>query len=619
MNGSTWRRLLLPLLALFLGVLLFNPLRKLVTSQPRPPMPPQGECDARQISLNASNGERKVAALKVECVTGSTQVLKTLKGADIQLFPRQGEAVAIHAENGTLADSNGITLKLTGHVTLKWHDVTLTGEELFYNDSQDIGHLTGAGGLEGHRGPYRLTSPKADFDLATGIVLFPAGLSLDDPAAGKQLTAGSGRYLQKDSRLELSAPIHGTLPNGELETASLIEETAGELYHVILSDPFVITSHDGTRLAATSGTLDFRGGSLEAGRLNGGKEPVSFETARPLRMHAPTVLFAAVHWPGSPPAGKQADLEITADGGASLAAEKEPQLRYLNAPQVKALLKGGETLADAEFSGGGKGTGPGGEFTAQSGSYDFTAQSYKLSGATQVKRATDFVQADTLSGDMLGNAAGEGHVSGRRGSGETAWRFSGDRATLKAAGPILVSATGAVPAQASQPGKLITARELEVDPKLKRYAARGKVEMRQEPPGVKTTLRGESLDLDEMTGKGKLAGEVFFQQPGLKALGEQADFEFKNSQVTRVVLTSPEKHMVFAESPAYRVTGEKLLYEPGPASGEIFATPPQRVTTLDLTNRQSLSCDHATFSEAGKQVVCTSANGGRTRKEPAPR
>ncbi len=607
------------LLALFLGVLLFNPLRKMLTSSPRKPLPPVSACDARNISLSASNGERKVAALKVECVQGSTQVLKTLIGAQIQLFPRKGEAIAIHAERGTLADSNGITLKLTGHVTLKWHDTTLTGEQLFYNDSQDIGHLTGAGGIEGRRGPYRLLSPKADFDLATGIVNFPAGLTLEDPAAGKKLTAGSGRYLQNDSRLELSAPIHGTLPNGALETTALVEESNGDLIHIILANPFVITSHDGTRLAAANGTLDFLGGSLEAGKLNGGKDPVSFETARPLRMRAPTVIFAALHGPGSPPAGKQADLMITAEGGATLAAEQEPQLRYLDAPQVKALLKGGNTLASADFSGGGKGTGPGGEFTAQNGTYDFTAQTYKLSGATQVKRATDFVQADTLSGDMTGNAAGEGHVSGRRGSGESAWRFSGDRATLKAAGPITVSADGPVPAQASQPGKLIIAKQLEVDPKLKRYAARGKVEMRQEPPLLKTILRGESLDLDEISGQGKLAGDVLFQQPGLKALGEQADFEFKSSQITRVVLTSPIKHRVFVESPAYRVSGEKLSYEPGPASGEVFATPPQRVTTLDLGSRQTLSCNHATFSEAGKQVTCTSEAGDRTRKEPAPK
>jgi hypothetical protein len=176
-----------------------------------------------------------------------------------------------------------------------------------------------------------------------------------------------------------------------------------------------------------------------------------------------------------------------------------------------------------------------------------------------------------------------------------------------------------VPAQASQPGKIIIAKQIEVNPKLKRYAARGKVELRQEPPQLKTTIRGESLDLDEISGKGKLAGEVFFLQTGLKALGEQADFDFKNSQITRILLTSPVKHMVFAESPAYRVTGETLLYEPGPASGEVFATPPQRVTTLDLGSRQTLTCNHATFSEAGKQVECTSAAGNRTHKEPAPK
>ena len=202
MNDTARRRLLLLPLAGLLGLLLYGPVRKIITTKPRPPVKDQGPCDARQISLSASNGERKVAALKVDCVQGSTQVLKTLIGANIQLFPRKGDAIDVQAARGTLADSNGITLKLTGGVTLKWHDTTLTGDELFFNDSQDIGHLTAANGIEGHRGPYRLLSPKADFDLGTGIVNFPAGLTLEDPAAGKKLTAGSGRYLQNTSRLE---------------------------------------------------------------------------------------------------------------------------------------------------------------------------------------------------------------------------------------------------------------------------------------------------------------------------------------------------------------------------------------------------------------------------------
>jgi hypothetical protein len=50
----------------------------------------------------------------------------------------------------------------------------------------------------------------------------------------------------------------------------------------------------------------------------------------------------------------------------------------------------------------------------------------------------------------------------------------------------------------------------------------------------------------------------------------------------------------------------------------VFATPPQRVMVLDLANRQTLSCNHANFSEAGKQVACTSVAGDRTRKAPAP-
>ena len=251
-----------------------------------------------------------------------------------------------------------------------------------------------------------------------------------------------------------------------------------------------------------------------------------------------------------------------------------------------------------------------------------------LTSEIGLMRATDQLTAQTISGDLGGNAVAEGAVSGRRGAGAGAWRFTGARAVMKAAGPVTLTAPEGSLAQGVHGADTIRARSLTVDPEKKNYQAAGAVELHQDLPLRRALAAGETLEVNEIGGVGLMTGAValdLFERaaetlpflPSFKARGKRADMKLKDGQLTQVILSSPDHSPVFCESPAYRVSGQQITYRLLEGAGEVTAAPPARVTVLNLENHQTLYGNRAEIRNAGKEVIITSEQGTRTRKDTA--
>ena len=617
------RRNLLAALVLWCALLAFFPVRGLLRRLGGNTVVQRHDthCDARGFDLDAVNGERKVARLHIDCFIGAELTEKTLEGVAVTLFPRQGAPVEIHATRGTLVQGRGVTLKLRDGVTLDWQGAHLAGDTLFYKDDQDGGQIRGEQGITGTRGEHTLRSPFADFNLAEHRVSFPAGLELTNQMGGK-LTALSGRYLAQGGpdgkgEMQLERSVHGALPEGMVETEKLIERGDRTRTQVILPAAFKMTDRDGALLTAASGDFSFVNGELAGATLLGGAEPVRYKHPKPAELSAPRMTLTR------DPSG----LLLRAENGARLDAPQEPRLRLLTAPVIEGHFHGG-ALERAAFSGGGNASGPAGELSAPTGDYEFAGGLYKLSGGAQVKRAADQLAAQTISGDLGGNAVAEGAVSGRRGAGAGVWRFTGARAVMKAAGPVTLTAPEGSLAQGVHGADTIRARSLTVDPEKKNYQAAGAVELHQDLPLRRALAAGETLEVNEIGGVGLMTGAValdLFERaaetlpflPSFKARGNRADMKLKDGQLTQVVLSSPDHSPVFCESPAYRVSGQQITYRLLEGAGEVTAAPPARVTVLNLENHQTLYGNRAEIRNAGKEVIITSAQGARTRKDTA--
>ncbi len=622
MNRSLRRNILL-LLALWIALLAYFPvrglLRRLGGRSPAVLLPIR--CDAKGFDLDAVSGERRVARLHIDCFIGAALTEKTLEGVAVTLFPKEGAPIEIHAARGTLVQGRGVTLKLKDGVTLDWQGAHLTGDTLFYKDDQDGGQIRGEQGITGTRGEHTLRGPYADFNLAEHRVSFPAGLELTNKTGGK-LTAQTGVYLAQGGpdgkgEMQLERNVRGALPEGIVETEKLIERGDRTRTQVILPGAFKMTDRDGALLTAASGDFSFVNGELAGATLLGGAEPVRYKHPKPAELSAPRMILTR------DPQG----LLLRAENGARLDAPQETRLRKLTAPVIEGHFHGG-ALERASFSGGGNASGPAGEFSAPTGDYEFAGGLYKLSGGAQVKRATDQLSAQTISGDLTGNAVADGDVNGRRGAGAGAWRFSGARAVMKAAGPVTLTAAEGALAQGVHGADTVRARSLTVDSEKKTYQAAGAVELHQDLPLRRALAAGETLEVNEITGIGLMTGAValdLFERvaetlpflPSFKARGKRADMKFKDGQLTQVILSSPDHSPVFCESPAYRVSGQQVTYRPLEGTGEVTAAPPARVTVLNLENHQTLYGNRAEIRNNGREVIITSAQGTRNRKDTA--
>lgn len=603
------RRNLLVALCAWIGLLAWFPLRTLFRSGPKPPPPVPAEgCDARGFHLEAVNRERKVAELDIGCFRDSTLTAKRLENVKVRLFPRSGAPIDIAAQKGTLIQTGGIALQLEGAVVLDWNGTRLSGDTLFYRDEDDSGELAAARGIRGERGTWRLRGGKALFNLSAGEIRFPDALRLEDSAAGRALDARSGRYFTgARPRLELDA-VAVSLPTGVLTTPELVERPEGARTRLEFPLPLTFAGRAGETLAANSGTLLLDGGRIADGELRGGPDPVRFTTPRPATLTAPRVRIAEA---------VAGELRISALDGAVLESPADPRITRLQAPGIEGIFAGGAP-ARANFTGGGKGGGPGGQFSAASGEYDFASARYRLAGGAKLERTGDQLEADEVSGVLGGEAVARGRVSGRRGSGEGALRYSGEQVTLQGA---RASLTGA-PAVAIRGGEQIRAARIDLDDATRRHRARGGVELRQSRGAALSSALGESLELDEAAGSGSLEGGVSFQQRDgagaqFKGRGARAEFQLQDRRIREVTLRSPDGAPVFAESARYRVSGDWIRYRPDEGTGEAVSDPPRRVAVIDLESKQTLYGNRAEITDAGRSIVITSAAGGRTRKDPA--